>query len=388
MNKNFWDIWSSYAIYYFGKVNLSIVIPALLVAYNDLSLYHVGLVSSGFFFAYAIGQFLHGQISERFNPYKYIAVGLIASAVMNLLLGFYGGFFVMLLLLETLDGGFQSMGWSSVVRANAIMQKTAKDRERTSTILGTSYQVGNSVAWLISAFAVGAWGWEAGFWVASVFLFARGMVLIVTMPKMKLKPKQKMVTQVKATLSLPIVMSGISLCLLNMVRYGVITWIPLYFFLEGNFDVGNMGQIGLKVFMIPIAGILGTLSYNKLKIDKDITSVVFLVMLGISFVIFPFTSGFIATLVLLGGSFLLYGPHVFLVATYPTRFKEKEVVAASTGFIDGMGYIGTVLTGLIIPFLIVSEKGDWGHVFAFWAIISFVVAVSVALVYFMRGRWK
>ena len=84
----FWNLWSSYAIYYFGKVNLSIVVPALLVTHKDLTMYSVGLVSSGFFFAYAIGQFLHGQISERFNPFVYISIGLIGSALMNLFLGF------------------------------------------------------------------------------------------------------------------------------------------------------------------------------------------------------------------------------------------------------------------------------------------------------------
>ncbi len=70
MNKTFWNIWTSYAIYYFGKVNLSIVVPALLVTYKYLDMHSVGLVSSGFFFAYAIGQFFHGQISERLREYR------------------------------------------------------------------------------------------------------------------------------------------------------------------------------------------------------------------------------------------------------------------------------------------------------------------------------
>jgi len=92
MNNQFWNLWSSYAIYYFGKVNLSIVIPALLITYGDL--------------AYAIGQFLHGQISERFNPYLYIALGLVLSGIANMFMGFIGSFFVMLLVLETFDGWF------------------------------------------------------------------------------------------------------------------------------------------------------------------------------------------------------------------------------------------------------------------------------------------
>ena len=387
INLIFWNIWTSYATYYFGKVNLSIVVPALLATHKDLSLMNVGLVSSGFFFAYAFGQFLHGQVSERYNPFTYISIGLIGSAIINLLLGFSAGFFIILLVGETIDGMFQSMGWSSCVRANALTQK-AENRERTTTILGTSYQVGNSVAWLISAYAVGAWGWQAGFWVAAVFLFARGVLLLLTKPEMEITPPQKINSQVRNTLSFPIVFSGLSLCLLNMVRYGVITWIPLYLFQTQNLVVQDMGKVGLNVCLIPIAGVIGTLVYNKINFSRDILTIIFLIFLAISFIVFPFTDGLLATIVLLIGSFFLYGPHVFLVTTMPTRFVDQQVVAASTGFIDGMGYIGTVLIGVIIPFLVTSLGGSWTNVFIFWAILSVLVAVFVAIVYLAHFRFN
>lgn len=379
-NKTFFNIWTSYATYYFGKVNLSIVVPALLATYKNLSLYNVGLVSSGFFFSYAIGQFLHGQISERYNPFTYIALGLICSGIMNLILAFSAGFFLILLIGETLDGLCQSMGWSSCVRANSIIQP-AKNREKSSIWLGTSYQVGNSIAWLISAFAVGTWGWEAGFWVASVFLLARGALLLIAKPRIKVRPPQKVKAQIKGTLSFPIVLGGFSLCLLNMVRYGVITWIPLYLFTSQNLTVQQMGKVGLSVFLIPLAGVLGTLIYNKFKIHKDVLTVIFLIMLAASFIIFPFTTGLLAIIILLIGSFFLYGPHVFLVTTLPSRFVDKQIVAASAGFIDGMGYIGTVLIGVIVPFLVTSAKGNWTNVFIFWAILSVITAILVGIVY-------
>ncbi|MBP7088329.1 MAG: MFS transporter [Candidatus Omnitrophica bacterium] len=378
--KIFWNIWSSYATYYFGKVNLSIVVPALLATYKDLSLYSVGLVSSGFFFAYALGQFLHGQISERHNPFIYISLGLIGSAIMNLILAFSAGFFVMLFIGEILDGLFQSMGWSSCVRANALTQDS-KNRENSSTVLGTSYQVGNSIAWLISSFAVGTWGWHAGFWVASIFLFIRGILLLLTRPKIQIAPVPKAKVQIKNTLSFPIVLSGMSLCLLNMVRYGVITWIPLYLFQIQNLTVKQMGKVGLNVFLIPIAGVLGTLVYNKIRMNRDVITIISLLMLAISLVILPFTKDLLAILMLLVGGFFLYGPHVFLVTTFPTRFVDKQVVAASTGFIDGMGYVGTVLIGIIVPFLVSGSSGEWKNVFLFWAILSVLVAIFVAIVY-------
>jgi sugar phosphate permease len=100
------------------------------------------------------------------------------------------------------------------------------------------------------------------------------------------------------------------------------------------------------------------------------------------------TEGHWAAFVLLAGSFFLYGPHVFLVTTMPTRFVDEQVVAASTGFIDGMGYIGTVLIGVIIPLLVTSQGGGWGNVFIFWAILSIMVAIFVAAVYFFHFRFN
>ena len=102
---------------------------------------------------------MHGQISERFSPITYIAVGLIGSAIINVFLGFSAGFFWILFIGEIMDGTFQSRGWSSTVRANAeLSKKHGKNVERTSCLLGTSYQVGNSVTWLVSSLVVGLLG--------------------------------------------------------------------------------------------------------------------------------------------------------------------------------------------------------------------------------------
>lgn len=373
------NIWTAYATYYFGRVNLSMVVPVLLVAYKDLSLYNVGLVSSGFFFAYAVGQFLHGQMSEKHNPFIYIGVGLILSGIFNCLLGFFAGYFLILLVGEILDGFVQAMGWSSSVRANALTQKN-KNVEKSSIILGTSYQMGNSVAWLISAFAVGQWGWRAGFFIASAFLIVRGILLLSIRPKIKLKKTNKINIQIKKTLSVPIVLSGLSLCLLNMVRYGVITWIPLYLFQSNNLTVQDMGKIGLKIFLIPVAGVLGTLLYNKIKFNKNILTIFYLCLLSLTIFLFPIVNNFFMVIVLLLSGFFLYGPHVFLVTTFPSRYLDKQVVAASTGFINGMGYVGTVLIGIIVPFLI-SLNGNWNGVFMFWGILPIVISFLMIICY-------
>lgn len=380
MTKTFWNLWTAYATFYFGRVNLSIVIPVLLATYGDLSLYSVGMVSSGFLFAYAIGQFLHGQISERFNPFTYLAVGLVGSAIVNALLGFSAGFFWVLLIGEIIDGGFQSMGWSSTVRANAA---TTSNAEKSSTILGTAYQFGNSLAWIVCAFAIGQWGWQAGFFVASAVMVVRGLHLLATRRQIEVV-QQKTTERIRMTLSFPIVTSGVALGLVNIIRYGVITWIPVY--LYQNFTM-PIEKVGVNIFLIPIAGIAGTLLYSKIKLPKDVTTVLYMVGLGTLFLVFPVTSGlWMFTLLLLSG-FFMYGPHVFLVSTMPSRFHDKSIVAASTGFIDGVGYIGATMVGIIVPFII-DKTGEWTSVFYFWSAMSLVTIILVGAVYLKSRRSK
>lgn len=372
----FWGIWISYAMYYFGRANLSLVMPILL-ATAGFSKYNVGWVASGFFFAYAVGQFVHGQISEKFNPYYYIAAGLIGSAIANAFLGFFGLFFWLLFLGEIADGFIQAMGWSSCVRASAELPG---NKERRSTILGTSYQVGNSIVWLTASYAIGAWGWQWGFWIAAVVMGIKAILLLIYMPKDYVVPEKKIGQQVKATLNFPIVFSGFSLGLLNMIRYGVMTWIPVFLWEVEQLPIG---KIGFKIFLIPILGVIGTLLYLRFNKKKDIATVVYLLLLAAVFIVFPYVGPTGTTILLLASGFLVYGPHVFLVSTMPSRFVDKKIVAASTGFINGMGYVGTTVVGLAVPFIL--SLYDWHAVFWFWSALAIVIIMLVLAVYFKTG---
>ncbi len=378
MNRTFWNIWTSYAAYYFGKVNLSLIVPVLLATYKDLNLYSIGIVTTCSLLAYALGQFIHGQISERFNPFIYIVVGLAGSALMNLILGFMGGFFWMLLICEVIDSGFSSMGWSSIVRANAY---TSDDPEETATVLGTAYQAGNSIAWVVTGFVIGQWGWQWGYWAASIVMMARAISLFYTKPEFKFQVKE-LSQRIRLTISFPIFLSGLSLCLLNMVRFGIISWIPTYLFRERLMPIQN---VGFNIFLIPLAGIIGTLLYNKFKWSRDLSSFMYLSCLGIVFLLLPNTYGvWMLTLLVLSGLFL-YGPHVFLVTTMPSRFQKDNAVASAAGFIDGWGYIGSAIIGILVPFII-DVTGNWNVVFYLWAGLSFLIACIVLSVYVRTCR--
>jgi sugar phosphate permease len=369
LSKNFINLWTSYAIYYFGKVNLSLIIP-ILIATMGMTKGELGAVASGFLFAYAIGQFVHGYISERFNPFTYMSVGLILSAMMNCFLGFAGGVFFLLFFGQIMDGFFQSMGWSSCVRATSMLYKD----DKMTCILGTSYQIGNSIAWLVTGFIIHYFGWRWGFWTASIIMMVRGVTLQIGKPEIRVI-KERTSEHLKLTLDKTIIISAINLGILNFIRYGIIIWIPTFLYTVHN---QSIDKIGLKIFMIPIAGCIGTLAYNWLSkyISREYLTSIYMINLISIIILCSYTTGWQLTILLAASGFFLYGPHVFLVSTVPGRKHSDQVVATATGFIDGVGYIGAMLTGIIMPIII--DIG-WTYAFGLWAICCLLIVVLILL---------
>ncbi|HUW46574.1 MAG TPA: hypothetical protein VMW50_12365, partial [Dehalococcoidia bacterium] len=76
---------------------------------------------------------------------------------------------------------------------------------------------------------------------------------------------------------------------------------------------------------------------------------------------------------------------VFLVTTVPSRFASQRIVASATGFIDGWAYIGTVLIGIVVPFIL-DKTGHWSSVFYFWGAISLVMAGLVTVLFVKATR--
>jgi len=101
---------------------------------------------------------------------------------------------------------------------------------------------------------------------------------------------------------------------------------------------------------------LGTFAWLYLKIPADnwVLGLVCLAMIG----------------------YFTYGPHVTMVAAIPMDFGTRKGAASATGFIDGLGYIGAVLTSIISGMLI--DNYGWGAAFNFWIASAFIAAGLMA----------
>ncbi|MFW9875368.1 MAG: MFS transporter, partial [Candidatus Thorarchaeota archaeon] len=80
------SVWITYAAFYLGRVNMSVAIPGILDEFN-ITKTEIGFVLTSLFTLYAIGQFVNGQLADKFGARKIITTGLLMSAILNAVFG-------------------------------------------------------------------------------------------------------------------------------------------------------------------------------------------------------------------------------------------------------------------------------------------------------------
>ena len=112
-----WVLWLTYGAFYFCRSNLAAAVPGLE---HDagLSKTEIGWILGSLQLAYGVGQLINGQLAERIRPRVLLAIGMFASAALNILFGFATGLYF-LLFVWAANGYAQSLGWPSTMRAAA-----------------------------------------------------------------------------------------------------------------------------------------------------------------------------------------------------------------------------------------------------------------------------
>ena len=384
--------WITYASFYLLRVNMSVAIPGIIEEFG-ISKTSIGWVLTALFAAYAIGQFVNGQLGDKFSAKKIVAFGLLGSAILNVIFGFTNGFLAGMILIWALNGFFQSMGWAPTVKIVSNWFPV-HERGRASGILGSSYQIGNVASWALTGFVVGLLGWRWAFWVPAIIT-----LFLVINWSLKIKEKAEdlgfepveisrksngLRDTIRTTLrNKGVWITAFGLFGLNIVRYGFLSWAPTYFF---EVQKAAVSLAAYKALIFPIAGSVGALSagwfsdkfFRSKRAPMAIAMLLILILAILFFPKIPANFWVLSLIVLAIIGFTTYGPHMMMVTALPMDLGTKEMTSSATGFIDGFGYIGAALTGAGTGFLL--DKFGWNYAFYFWlsgAIIALILMVML-----------
>lgn len=159
--------WAAYFTSYIGRLNYSSAMTAMIQE-GILTKSQAGFISMVYFFAYGIGQLCNGLLGDRMHPGKMIFTGLSIAALMNLLMGFTGQFFLMSVIWG-INGYAQAMIWPPIIRIFAEMLEKERKMKYCVDIV-SSQVVGTLASYLIAAGVMWLFGWKAVFAAAALCL--------------------------------------------------------------------------------------------------------------------------------------------------------------------------------------------------------------------------
>ena len=401
-------LWITYASFYLGRVNFSVALPGIMADFGWTRA-NVGAVGTALFWAYAIGQFINGQLGDKFGARLMVTIGITISALMNLLFGFSQALGVMIVI-WAVNGYVQSMGWAPIVKtlANWFPPRL---RGKMSGRLGTSYILGGAISVALAGFIAIRLGWRATFFIPSALLLISGIHWFLraknspeseglpTLEELEgeTNPPAEITDQsgdtylgLRFTLmsslgNTRVWMMGWVLFFVNIVRYGFLTWAPTYLF---EVQGAAIDKAAYSSVIFPVAGALGAVFagwatdrwFQSRRAPVGTISLIAAGVLAWAYrFLVPVDQWFLGLLNLAAIGFAIFGAHVLIVAAAPMDFGTRKAASSATGFIDGWGYIGAGLQGFGTGLLV--DAWGWNAGFIFWIICAFLGAGLMLLMW-------
>ena len=189
-NKTFWGATAAYSLYYVCRMSLSVVKQPLIDS-GALSAGQLGIIGSALLFVYAVGKFMNGFIADYCNIRRFMATGLLVSALINLLMGAMGLLystaglstiilFIAFAVLWGINGWMQSMGSPPGI-INLSRWFPLSKRGTFYSIFSASPYVGEFLSFIIVGVVVSAFGWEYGFIFSSIGGLAGAAIILIFM---------------------------------------------------------------------------------------------------------------------------------------------------------------------------------------------------------------
>jgi sugar phosphate permease len=409
-------LFGGYCACYFCRADLSVASPLLIeelgargISHAD-ALVHIGQIASLGVFAYAMGKLFLTGLGDFWGGRPNFLISLSGATVFTLLFAVGGALpiFTMAWLGNRLT---QSIAWAGMLKVSSKWFDFTS-HGTVMGILSISYLVGDAAArqWMGALIHQG-YGWRALFYlaagVAGFFLLANVFLLRESRTDLgfseaKAHPQNLYGASAGrpasvAALVMPLLKSRAFLlvCLLSLgctiVRETFNDWTPVY--LRDYFGY-SLGDAASSSAVFPGVGALSVIAAGWLSDRLGANSRAAVMAVGLAATaasllalawLRPSSLGPLLPLVAIGTTaFCLLGPYSYLGGALAADFGGKQGTALSSGLIDGVGYLGSVLGGVTVARA--SVAFGWGGVFLALALVSLIAAAGAGYLYRLGAK--
>ena len=411
-----WQVFLSltigYGLFYTCRLSLSVAKgPMLDAGIFDARL--MGIIGAVLLIVTGVGRFANGFLSDRSNIRRFMATGLLVSAIANLLLGFTEVFWLFLVL-WSINGWFQSMG-SAPSTVSLCQWFSNKERGTYYGIWCGSDHIGEAISFLGTATLVSYTSWQWGFWgpgllclVASMLLFR----LLADRPQTYGLPhvaefRQDFtagpphVTESVGQLQWEVIRTpavwvlGLSCAMMYVARYAIMSWGVMFLQSAKGYSLIEAGSI-LTAF--PVLGYVGASSCGFVSDRwfggyRNGPTLIYGVLCVASLVALRYVppGHYVADLVSMGVFGLAIGALiVFLGGLSAIDLCPKRAAGAVKGIIGLFAYAGAAVQDVVSGALLESNKTivDGRSVYDFDVIFQYWIGAAVLSIVFAGLVWK
>ncbi len=384
-----------YLFFYNGRQNINLVMTQMA---DDLgsTTSALGIVSSSLFWCYAFGQLINGRLGAFFGYKRFMIVGVVASAIINVIISFQHSIPV-IAILWGLNGFFQSMIWSNGL---GVVNKWWPAKKRgfatgLATFFSGMAQVTTYLSVLLCLQLNPEWSWRAAFRFPMIPLLISLIAFILFFKNSpddvglseyeekadsnneleSLIKEKGFVYPYKLLFSEPKV---IILCLISAIagigRYGLLTWIPTYFTEELGLTIkdGIFSSILLPFGQACAMFIFPIITDKLLKGKREPMIIIASLVTFFGMLIFPFIKH------QAGASIMLFVLGVFamvtgVIWTIAGDIGGKALSSTVVGVFDWAVYMGAAVQALLFGFI--KDAFGWSSIFVIIGVLYIVLLI-------------
>ncbi len=377
----------TYLFFYNGRQNINLVMTQMAEGLGSTTA-AMGVVSSALFWCYAFGQLINGRLGAFFGYKKFMMLGVLSSAILNVIISFQHSIPV-IAVLWGLNGFCQSMVWANGL---GVLNKWWPKKDRgfasglATAFTGTA-QVVTYMTILLCMEINPEWGWRAAFRFPMLpmvlMLIVFGIMFKAQPEDIGLKPfkeededaalrdnelaekieKSGYLYPYKLLFSEPKV---IVFCLISAIagigRYGLLTWVPTYFMESLGLSIkdGIFSSILLPIGQACAMFVFPFITDKVFKGKREPMLVLASIVTFCGMITFPFirSQGLASIMLLLVGiSAMVTGVIWAIAGDMGGRALSSTVV----GVLDWAVYMGAAIQALIFGF--VKDAFGWPAIF-------------------------
>ena len=391
-----------YAFNYLGRFNFSLIQPAVM---DDLGMTaaQTGFINSWMFWGFAFGDLVHGRLGERYGYRVIVLLGALGTAAFNVAAS-YGDTVLGIALPWGVVGFLNAATWAPAI---GLLAQWWGRRERGRALGLVMFAAGVALllVWVATPWVAAEWGWRAALRYPPLAIAVLGILFYFAARDRpsdvglddyeehdEVSRDAEAATERSHTVGLAAYwhlmtnwrffvacqVKGLD----NVVRYGIVSWAPVYYAKVGGLDLKSMA---LATFAYPLgylfAPLVGGFISDRIFHGNRSTVIAISSLLSaisvMGMAIAPADSIPVAVVLL---AVVGFTANLSPMAALAVDLAGRQLAGTASGVFDAHGYVYGALQATFFGWIVITFDQGWLMVFsamAFTRIIGLLAILRV-----------